>query len=68
MRKEPFYCETLVMILCDTGRAFALGSIPIATARGWLTAVQLYLISCIEGTLFLFFGLAETAALPRVVS
>jgi len=57
-----------VMILCDTGRALALLSIPFAFACGWLTAVQLYLVSFIEGTLFLFFGLAEAAALPRVVS
>src|SRR5579859_3326910 len=57
-----------VMILCDTGRALAMGSIPIAFAFGWLTAIQLYLVSFIEGTLFIFFGLAEAAALPRVVS
>ena len=57
-----------VMILCDTGRFLALGSIPIAFAFGVLTAMQLYLVSFIEGTLFIFFGLAEAAALPRVVS
>jgi MFS family permease len=57
-----------VMILCDTGRALALLSIPIAFAFGLLTAVHLYLVSFIEGTLFIFFGLAEAAALPRVVS
>jgi MFS family permease len=57
-----------VMILCDTGRALALGSIPLAFAFGLLTAMQLYLVSFIEGTLFIFFGLAEAAALPRVVS
>src|SRR2546421_455577 len=49
----------LVMIFCDAGRALALGSIPIAFAFGLLTAVQLYLVSFIEGTLFIFFGLAE---------
>ncbi len=57
-----------VMIFCDAGRALALGSIPIAFAFGVLTSVQLYLVSFIEGTLFIFFGLAEAAALPRVVS
>ena len=57
-----------VMILCDAGRALALGSIPIAFALGHLLALQLYLVSFIEGTLFIFFGLAEAAALPRVVS
>lgn len=57
-----------VMILCDAGRALALGSIPVAFALGYLTAWHLYIVSFIEGTLFIFFGLAEAAALPRVVS
>jgi MFS family permease len=56
-----------VMILCDSGRALALGSIPVALLLGHLTIVQLYLVSLIEGTLFTFFNLAETACLPRVV-
>ena len=57
-----------VMIVCDIGRALALGSIPIAYAFGWLTGVQLFLASFVEGTLFIFFGLAEMAALPHVVT
>ncbi|HLH61444.1 MAG TPA: MFS transporter [Ktedonobacteraceae bacterium] len=57
-----------VMILCDTGRALSLGSIPLAFALGHLTILQLYLVALIEGTLFVFFDLAETAALPQVVS
>ncbi len=56
------------MIVCDAGRALALGSIPLAWAIGHLTMAQLYLVSLIEGTLFVFFGLAEAAALPRVVA
>jgi MFS family permease len=56
-----------VMILSDTGRALALGSIPIAVALGHLTIVQLYVVSLVEGALFVFFGLAEAAAIPRVV-
>src|SRR6266702_3234489 len=57
-----------VMILCDIGRAIALGSIPIALILGHLTIAQLYIVSLVEGTLFTFFGLAETACLPQVVS
>lgn len=57
-----------VMILCDIGRAIALGSIPIALALGWLTIWQLYAVALVEGTLFVFFNLAEVACLPRVVS
>jgi MFS family permease len=58
----------LTMILCDSGRALALGSIPFAFALGHLTYLQLYLVSLIEGTLFVFFYLAETATIPHVVA
>ena len=58
-----------VMIICDIGRAFALGSIPLAYFLGWqLTGLQLFVVAFIEGTLFIFFGLAEMASLPHVVS
>ncbi|HXX77397.1 MAG TPA: MFS transporter, partial [Ktedonobacteraceae bacterium] len=55
-------------ILCDIGRAIALGSIPLALVLGRLTITQIYIVSLVEGTLFTFFGLAETASLPQVVS
>ncbi len=57
-----------VMILCDAGRAVALGSIPVALLLGHLTILQLCIVSLVEGTLFTFFNLAETACLPQVVS
>src|SRR5260370_26599519 len=57
-----------VMILCDTGRALALGSIPLALALGRLTIVLLYIVSLVDGTLFTFFSLAQPACLPQVVS
>jgi MFS family permease len=56
------------MILCDTGRALSLGSIPVALALGHLMMAQVYLVAAIEGTLAAFFDLAEVAALTRVVS
>lgn len=56
-----------VMIVCDAGRALSLASVPIAYALGHLTVVQLYITSAIEGTLFVFFNIAEVACLPRVV-
>src|SRR5436305_10589720 len=55
------------MIICDAGRAISLASIPIAYALGDLTIVQLYLVSAIEGALYVFFNIAEAACLPRVV-
>ncbi|HEY1389335.1 MAG TPA: MFS transporter [Ktedonobacterales bacterium] len=57
-----------VMIICDTGRAIAMGSIPIALALSHLSLVQLYIVSAVEGSLFVFFNIAEVACLPRVVS
>ncbi len=56
-----------VMILCDVGRALNIASVPIAFFFFELTIWQLYLNSLIEGTLFVFFNIAEVAALPRVV-
>jgi predicted MFS family arabinose efflux permease len=55
------------MIFCDAGRAISLASIPIAYALGGLTIAQLYVVSAIEGTLFVLFNIAEAACLPRVV-
>lgn len=56
-----------VMIICDSGRALTLASIPLVAALGHLTVTQLYITSLIEGTFFVFFSLSETACLPRVV-
>jgi MFS family permease len=55
------------MILCDTGRAVALGSIPLAYWAGHLSVVQIAAVSLIEGTLMVPYSLSSTAALPRVV-
>lgn len=56
-----------VMILCDLGRGLTLASIPIAIVFNVLTLWQIYLAAFIEGSLFVFFNIAEVAALPRVV-
>lgn len=56
-----------VMLLCDSGRALALGSIPLALWLGRLSFIQICLVALIEGTLFTFFSLADAACLPRVV-
>jgi MFS family permease len=58
----------VVMVVADTGRAIALGSIPIAMATGHLTLIQLALASLAEGTLYTFFNVAEPAVLPRVIA
>ncbi len=56
-----------VMIICDTLRAINFATIPIAMFMDTLTIWQLFVNSFIEGTFFVFFNLAEVAALPRVV-
>lgn len=56
-----------VMLLCDIVRGLSLGSIPVAFALGHLVILQLYLVSLIEGTFFVFFDLAEVACMPRIV-
>lgn len=55
------------MIVCDIGRALAMASIPVALLIGHLTVVQLFLATTVEGTLYVFFNIAEAACLPRVV-
>ena len=57
-----------VMILCDSGRAIALGSIPVALLLGHLSVLQVYLVALVEGTLFVFFDIAEVAVLPSIVT
>jgi MFS family permease len=57
-----------VMMLCDSGRGICMASIPAAYIIGRLTIVQLFLVSLVEGTLFVFFNIAEVACLPRVVT
>ncbi|HEX6506070.1 MAG TPA: MFS transporter [Chloroflexota bacterium] len=56
------------MIICDTIRTMNAASIPLAAALGHLLAAQLYVNAAVEGTAFVFFNVAEVAALPRVVA
>src|SRR5262249_30402170 len=53
------------MILCDAARALALGSIPLALALDRLTILQLYLVSVLEGAVFVFPRRARWRAPPR---
>lgn len=56
------------MIICDIGRAIALGSIALAWVLQRLTIGHIYLVASVEGLLFVFFSLAEASALPHVVA
>lgn len=57
-----------VMIVCDIGRALALGSIPLAAAVGHLGVIQIYAAVALSSSLYVFFNVAQGAALPHVVS
>lgn len=57
-----------VMIVCDVGRALALGSIPLALTLHRLAFAQLAIVAFLEGSLSVFFNLAEGAAVPNVVA
>jgi MFS family permease len=56
-----------VMLVADAGRALAIGSVALWLALGRPPLAWLAVASAIEGTLFVFFQLSESAALPAVV-
>jgi predicted MFS family arabinose efflux permease len=56
------------MVACDVGRALALASIAVALWAGRPAFGHILAVAFLEGALFVFFGLAEEAALPKVVS
>jgi len=56
-----------VMIRCDVARCLAYGSVPLAYATAHLSLAQLYVVALVGGTAYVFFNIAEVAALPRVV-
>jgi Na+/melibiose symporter-like transporter len=55
------------MIWADLGRAVLLGSIPVAAVGGWLTLVQVLVVSSMAAVLTTFFDVADKAYLPTVV-
>ena len=57
-----------VMITCHIGRALAVTSLPVAMALGELQLAHIYAVAVLEGALHVFFNIAETAALPRLVT
>jgi predicted MFS family arabinose efflux permease len=56
-----------VMLIADAGRALALGSIAIVLAFGSPPLAQIVAVAFVEGSLFVFFYLSESAALPQIV-
>jgi len=56
-----------VMLVADAGRGVALGTVAAAVLLDRVTVAHLVVVAFVEGTLFVFFQLAEAAALPHVV-
>ncbi len=56
-----------VMITCHMGRAVAVATLPVAMWMDSLHVEHIYAVAVLEGALHVFFNIAETAALPRVV-
>lgn len=57
-----------VMVTSDAVRIAAVGSVIVAIAVHHLTFVQVALVAFLEGTMFVFFNVAEFGALRSVVS
>ena len=56
-----------VLIWADLGRAVLLGSIPLAAVGGWLTYLQLVVVTFAAAVLTTFFDAADNAYLPSIV-
>lgn len=57
-----------LMVLADTGRAMTAASLPVAIWTGHLSMAQIYVVTILDGILATFFTVAQTAALPNVLS
>ncbi len=57
-----------VMMVANLGAALVALSVPVAILLDALTVGQLYLVAAAHGTFGVFFNIAETASLPRVVA
>ena len=58
----------LVMIVCHAGRLLVVATLPVAMWADVLTLEHIYVVAVLEGGFHVFFNIAETAALPRVVA
>jgi predicted MFS family arabinose efflux permease len=56
------------MIICTIGLAICLGSIPLTLLLWHLTILQIYITSFVVGVFFVFYELAELAALTQLVA
>lgn len=56
-----------MMLTSDVVRASLLTTIVIAVAFGWITFIQIAIVAFLEGSMYVFFNIAEVGALRSVV-
>jgi len=57
-----------IMVVCEVVNGISTATIPLALWTGHLSMPLLYIVALITGTAFVFFNVAEIAALPNVVT
>ncbi|CAM5300328.1 MFS transporter [Streptomyces xanthochromogenes] len=61
------YNRHRILLTSEILAGLALSTVPIALWLGLLTVAQLIVVAFVQGLCFVFFSVAETAALPRIV-
>ncbi|TDD98113.1 MFS transporter [Actinomadura rubrisoli] len=61
------YNRHRILLTSEILAGLALATVPIALWLGLLTVAQLIVVAFVQGLCFVFFSLAETAALPKIV-
>lgn len=61
------YNRHRILLRSEILAGLALATVPIALWLGLLTVAQLIVVAFVQGLCFVFFSLAETAALPMIV-
>jgi MFS family permease len=56
-----------IMVACDVGRGIALASVVLALWLDAITLVHIMAVAFVEGTLFVFYNLAQSAAVRNIV-
>ncbi|WP_051808648.1 MFS transporter [Actinoplanes subtropicus] len=56
-----------ILLTSEVAAGLALATVPVAMAFNVLTVAHLAVVAFVQGLCAVFFGLAETAALPRIV-
>lgn len=61
------YNRRRILLISEVVAGLALVTVPLALWLGMLTVPQLVVVAFVQGLCFVFFSVAETAALPKIV-